>query len=497
MNKTLPIFNFLDTIVNLVNNNPVVIVKAETGSGKSTQIPQALHQAGYDVVVTQPRRVAARSVAARVAQEMGEKLGSLVGFRTGFEKNDSKLTEILFCTDALQFARELHVKGSRSRVLIIDEVHEWNLNIEALVAWCKKQLDSGFNTKIVIMSATLDTSRLQAYFNNCPVIKVPGKTYPVETMEISPKKLDEEIKTLVEKGKNILVFLPGKREIETFVSKYSGMELDATILPLHGELTSEEQDACFKSYPNSKIVVATNIAQTSITIPDIDVVVDFGLERRIEYVNGVEGLYLRDISQADCLQRKGRAGRVKEGLYILASDTLFEDRVPFCVPEIQRLRIESVILKFLSIGIEIEDLELFHQISSEKIAASKRVLESLGAIKDGKITKKGQKLVVMPLDVTHSCMLLEAEKRGVLSDMITVVSILESGPLFYKARKMVTVQNRKSDILDRFLVFNMLEKEYFKTRNCKSPLFEEINMKTFFNIIELRKKLFKFYKDRG
>ena len=243
--------------------------------------------------------------------------------------------------------------------------------------------------------------------------------------------------------------------------------------------------------------MATNIAQTSITIPEIDVVVDFGLERRIEYVNGVEGLYLRDISQADCLQRKGRAGRVKEGLYILASDTLFEDRVTFSVPEIQRLRIESVILKFLSIGIEIEDLDLFHQISSEKIAASKRVLETLGAIKDGKITEKGRKLVVMPLDVTHSCMLLEAEKRGVLSDMITVVSILESGPLFYKPRKVIPVQNRYSDVLDRFLVFNMLEKEYFISRNFKSSLFEEINMKTFFNIIELRKKLLKFYKDRG
>ena len=174
MNNTLPMYNKLNEVLDAVKENSVVIVRAETGSGKSTQIPQALYYAGYEVIVTQPRRVAAMTVASRVAVEMGVRLGDLVGYRAGFEREDSKKTKILFCTDGLELARELASNEiEKKRVICIDEIHEWNMNMEALVAWCKYAISTGSNIKLVIMSATIDTTNLQRYFFDCPVIDVP------------------------------------------------------------------------------------------------------------------------------------------------------------------------------------------------------------------------------------------------------------------------------------------------------------------------------------
>ena len=493
MNKNLPIYNSLESIVNAVAENDVIIVKAETGSGKSTQIPQALYEAGYEVVVTQPRRVAARSVASRVAEEMGVKLGDVVGYKTGFEKNLSRKTKITFCTDGIELAVSLNRNIGVKRVLCIDEVHEYNLNIEALLAWCKRQISRGFASKVVIMSATIDTSKLQRYFFNCPVFSIPGSLYPVKMNEIQEYEIFDVLKRHVERNENVLVFESGKKEIEEFIAKYSS--IDAEFLPLHGELPAEEQDSCFRSYNKSKIIVATNIAQTSITIPDIDVVVDFGKEKRIEIVDGVEGIHLSDCSQADCLQRKGRAGRVKNGIYYLVGTPL-KSRLEFAVPEIQRLRIESVILKFLAIGIDIEDIELFHKVDYEKIVDSKKVLEMLGAIKDGKITEIGKKMVKIPLDVRLSRMLIEAEKRGVLRDSITLASILQVGS-YIKRDCSLPVKNYSSDAINMLLNFKMLEDEYFKTRDYTSYYFQSVNKKRYRDIIETRKKILEYYYKQG
>lgn len=492
MNKTLPMYNKINEVLGAVKENSVVIVRAETGSGKSTQIPQALYYAGYEVIVTQPRRVAAKTVASRVAMEMGVRLGDLVGYRTGFEREDSKKTKILFCTDGLELARELASNGTeKKRVICIDEIHEWNLNIEALVAWCKYVINSGSNIKVVIMSATMDTTKLQRYFFDCPVIDVPGTLYPVTMNEISKSELEDKLKEVVKLGKNVLVFLPGKSEITNFLDEFS--ELDANLIPFYGELSSEEQEMAFEHYPVSKVIVATNLAQTSITIPDIDVVFDFGLEKRIEIFNGIQGLYLHNISQADCLQRKGRAGRVKSGEYYLVSDVKFDEREKFSTPEIQRLRIESIVLKFLSCGLDIEDVELFHSVELEKIEKAKATLKSIGAISCGKITEIGVKISKMPLEVELSRMLIEAEKRGCLKDAILVASILQVGFLFKREARIPKLESG-SDIVNYVKIFNQLEKEYFASRNYSSEMFKQVNRKNYKRILEIRKKIVEYYE---
>lgn len=498
MNKKLPIYKELKNIVETVNNNKVTIIKAETGSGKSTQIPQALYEAGYKVVVTQPRRVAARSVAKRVADEMGVDLGSLVGYRTGFEKECSEDTRILFCTDGLELARQLVCSDNKDYVLCIDEVHEWNLNIEVLIAWAKLQLELNKLCKVVIMSATMDTSELQWYFDNCPVFEIEGGLYPVKMETIRPissvirEKLDEWLNS----GKNVLVFLPGKSEIYNFIQEYDSE--DAIFLPLHGELSSEEQDLCFKSYGKPKVVVATNIAQTSITIPDIDVVLDFGKERRLEVVDGVEGLYLNDISRADCLQRKGRAGRVKNGEYYLCSYIDFEERERYSTPEISRIRIDNVVLKLLAIGVDIGQLTLFHPISYGKILNSKRLLKQLEAIKDNEqLTEIGYQMVKMPLDVRISRMLIEAEKRGVLKDAILIAALLQVGDVLKREFKGEYVKTRTSDIINNMKVFNMLEEAYFKNHSYEDEIFKKVIKKNYRRVVEIRKKLTDFYLNRG
>lgn len=175
MNTSLPIYNYKEEIINAVNTHAVTIITAETGSGKSTQVPQYMHEAGYDVVVTEPRRMAAWSLAERVAEEMETEFGNIVGFRTGFERKDSPNTSVLYCTDGLELVRTLTAKNdSKNKVLVIDEVHEWNLNIETLIAWSKKKISENWSTKVVIMSATLEKTRLSNYFGkNVSIFDVP------------------------------------------------------------------------------------------------------------------------------------------------------------------------------------------------------------------------------------------------------------------------------------------------------------------------------------
>ena len=208
MNCSLPIFDFKDRILESIRENSVVIITAETGAGKSTQVPQFLIEDGYQVVVTQPRRLAARTVAERVAEEVGCEIGGLVGYRTAFERADSIDTRCLFCTDGLQLVRELTGTG-RAQVLVIDEVHEWNLNIETLVAWTRKKILDSWSIKVVLMSATLESEKLAKFFGeNVPVIDVPGRIFPVEEKFSSSSYIISNVKTLVNEGRNVLVFQP-------------------------------------------------------------------------------------------------------------------------------------------------------------------------------------------------------------------------------------------------------------------------------------------------
>ena len=486
----LPILAFRDQIMNAVRNNSVVVITAETGAGKSTQVPQYLLDEGYDLVVTQPRRLAARTVAERVAEEIGEDIGGLVGYRTAVDRQDSAATRCLFCTDGLALVREL--MGQNKGVLVLDEVHEWNENMEVLVAWAKRQTEAGADFKVVLMSATLEAEKLATFFNGAPVISVPGRLFPVETKKAGSRLVDD-VATLVAEGRNVLVFQPGKQEIEDTCAALKQQQVNAEILPLHGQLTPQEQSMCFKHYGRPKVVVSTNVAQTSVTIDDIDAVVDSGMERRIELVDGVEGLYLKPISLADATQRKGRAGRTKPGIYIDHCGA--SGRPDFPVAEIMRKRLDQTVLRLAIAGFDMEKLAFFHQPNVSDIHDARRTLVGLGCMNaDGSVTKIGKLVNRLPVSVQYARMLVEADRLGVVDDVLTVAAIMEMSGITVPPpsrnqpdrpdwRRMVPAES-ESDVMGQLSVWEMAESM------SKDAMREKgVSLRSFFRAKEIRKHL--------
>jgi len=462
--EDLPVSQYENEILEAIENNPVVVITAETGAGKTTKVPQMLLRRDYNVVVTQPRRLAARTVAQRVAEEYGSELGDIVGFRTAYERRDSENTRCLFATDGLAMVRELMGAGNHN-VLVLDEVHEWNLNIEVLVAWAKRKIEIGTNFKVVVMSATMESGKLAEYFGGAPVIDVPGRLFPVEERK-NGNDIKEDVVKLLKEGRNVLVFQPGKAEIADMVSKLKSIpDLSAEILPLHGSLTPEEQNACFRHYSKPKCVVATNVAQTSVTIPDIDAIVDSGMERRVELVDGVEGLYLKPISKADATQRKGRAGRTKPGIYIDYCDV--RSRLEFPKAEILRVRLDQAVLRLAGVGIDVEELEFFHQPDKSEIHEAKRALKALGCMDEGNVvTAIGHKVARLPISVKYGRMVVEADQRGVIDDVITIATLLEQGEITIRKKDGILGKEfwgqlcpgeRGSDIMAQLAVYQAAE----------------------------------------
>ncbi|MFA4906420.1 MAG: helicase-related protein, partial [Candidatus Margulisiibacteriota bacterium] len=432
-NETLPIAAYREEIIKAVYENDITVIVAETGAGKSTQVPQFLLREDIGLIITEPRRLAARTLSDRTAEEYGEKLGGIIGFRTAFERQDSVRTKCLFCTDGLALVRELMGHGERD-VLILDEVHEWNINLEVLLAWAKRELARGAKFKLVIMSATLDAERLTAYLGpSAKLINVPGRVFPV--LECAPRH--DEVASAIEllrNNRNVLIFMPGKSEIAKTIRELKESGVSAEILPLHGEMLPEEQARCFQHYGRPKCVVATNVAQTSVTIDDIDAVVDSGLERRKEVVMGVEGLYIRPISLADSAQRKGRAGRCKPGIYL---DHCPEaERPPFAVAEILRSRLDQTVLRLAKAGIDAEELEFFHQPNRAEIHEAKRALRVLGCMDEGgRVTDIGNRVAELPISVQYGRMVVEAERLGVVADIVSIAALLEVGDVILRKDK--------------------------------------------------------------
>lgn len=438
MNNSLPITACRVQIMEAVRANNVVIIRAETGAGKSTQVPQYLLAEGFRVLVTQPRRLAASSVAERVSEELGSKLGDVVGFRTARDRQDSERTQVLFATEGLALVRELVHARRGYDIIVLDEVHEWSRDMEILLAWLRREQSRGARFKLVCMSATMDAAALSLYFGRAPVIDVPGRAFPVVRQQAAqrdyneglwaPRAMVADIKALVAERRNVLVFCPGKAEIAEIADALAST--NAEVIPLHGEQTRVEQAAAFRRYSNPKVIVATNVAQTSITIDDCDAVVDSGLERRTEVCNGVEGLYLRVISLADSLQREGRAGRVKKGIYIDHAHP-DEPRTDYPVPEIQRVRPDQAVLRLAMVGVDLEELDLFHPVSSSEVHSAKGLLRTLGCMsEDGAVTEVGARVAQLPVGVRAGRMLVEAATRGVVDEVATIAAIIEARGIF-------------------------------------------------------------------
>ncbi len=471
--QPLPIHAYKGEILTAVDAHQVVIVTAETGAGKSTQVPQYLAEHGYNkVIITQPRILAARNLCGRVREEWAfrntEDSSSLIGYRTAHERDDDPDNVILYCTDGLQLVRELTGSGVDNRqVLVLDEIHEWNENMEVLIAWARMRCEQDPRFKVVLMSATIEAESLATYFGDAAVISVPGRSYPVKKRHGSD--LITEIIQQIDapEASNMLVFLPGKAEIENVgeILKKRAAAANIPIIPLHSQLEPEVQQKAFASYDNGKIILATNIAQTSITIGDIDVVIDSGLERRAEVRSGVEGLFIAEISQADCLQRAGRAGRTKEGVYILAQlDQLpcssLDKRPEYGVPEILRKHIDRLVLRLANIGIDIEDLVFFHAPKSGAIKRAKAKLVTLGALtKQGKVTTIGKAMERFPVESGYGRMLVEAEQYPpeVQAKLATIIAIQEVEDIVkngtrYTGWRRFTNQTR-SDLLGQYDVY--------------------------------------------
>jgi ATP-dependent helicase HrpA len=441
----LPITARVDDIADAVARHPVVIVAGATGSGKTTQLPKILRAMGRGarglIGVTQPRRIAATSVAARVAKELGTPLGEDVGYQIRFEDRSSARTSIKFMTDGVLLAA-IHGDPDLRRydTLVIDEAHERSLTIDFLLGWIRRLLPRRPDLKVVVSSATLETERFSAFFGGAPVVQVEGRTYPVDVLYAPPApELDladavadavADVVSLDPTG-DVLAFLPGEREIREAESALSARALrNVTVQPLYARLTAAEQSRVFAPIPGRRVILATNVAETSITIPGIVYVVDAGVARLSRYDprSGVTRLQVEAISRASAEQRKGRCGRVREGVCVrLYDEQSFAARPAFTDPEIKRTGLAAVILRMKSLGLgEVEDFPFLDPPPSRAVSEGYRVLEELGAIDgDRALTPLGRKLARLPIDPRVARMILAGADGGCLDDVLVIAAALE------------------------------------------------------------------------
>jgi ATP-dependent helicase HrpA len=443
MTPTLPVLACRDQILATLEACAAMVVVGATGSGKSTQIPRMFMEAGYRVLVTEPRRLAASTLAERVAAEMGVPVGGLVGYRTGRDvPHDGPETCLWYMTDALVLMRELCGNGGGYDVLVLDEIHEFGLTAEVLLAWARRAIAAGARFKLVLLSATLDAEALAAYLGTpdrpAPIVWVPGQLHPIEAREPSrygfdmPDILDAmatDIRGLVAGQREVLAFVPGKGEIDSLTLRLEN--LDAEILPLHGQMSREDQARCFQAYPRPRVVVATNIAQTSLTIDGIDAVVDCGYERRVETRGGVEGIYLATLSEASSTQRRGRAGRTKPGICVDHKPP--GDHPAFPVPEIRRVLLDQAVLRLAQAGLDMAALPFLHQPPPHQIDAAKEMLRKLGAMtEDGKVTEMGALIARLPVSVRAGRALVEASRlrgRALLDAVAAACAMVDVGSI--------------------------------------------------------------------
>ena len=457
LDESLPITARADEIVKLIREHQVVVIAGETGSGKTTQLPKLCLAAGRGeaglIGCTQPRRLAARSVARRVAEELGTQLGDQVGFQVRFTDQVSERTLVKFMTDGILLAE---TQGdpwlSAYDTLIIDEAHERSLNIDFLLGYLKRLAAKRPDLKIIVTSATIDTARFAEHFGGAPVVSVEGRAYPVElrwrpvdqlggerargvgqgSTEHIAAVLDEIVadRSLGGGPGDVLVFLPGEREIRDAHLLLSRRQYRETeILPLYARLSAADQDRVFKPGPKRRVVLATNVAETSLTVPRIRYVVDTGQARvkRYSQRSQLERLHVEPVSQAAADQRKGRCGRIGPGIcYRLYDEADFAARSEFTDPELLRSSLANVTLRMLALQLgEVDDFPFLDAPDPRVVADGYRRLAEIGAIDAARtLTAIGRTLARLPIDVQLARMLVEAEKLGALRELLTVVSFL-------------------------------------------------------------------------
>jgi ATP-dependent helicase HrpA len=493
LNQDLPVTQYADKLIDAIQEHQVIIVAGETGSGKTTQLPQIAMLAGRGLTGlighTQPRRLAARSVSQRIAEEVGEKLGESISFKVRFNEQGSQDSIVRLMTDGILLAELANDRYlNKYDTIIIDEAHERSLNIDFIMGYLKQLLPRRKDLKVIITSATLDVNRFSQYFNNAPIFEVEGRSFPVElryrpVSEMSivgsdddefddfeenlpravVQAVEECFRDAQEKGHpeyaDTLIFASTEqeiRELQETLQKHGPRHTE--ILPLYARLALAEQQKIFNpSGGGRRIIIATNVAETALTVPNIRYVIDSGFARisRYNYRSRVQRLPIEAVSQAAANQRKGRCGRIAPGVCIrLYSEEDFQSRPEFTEPEIKRTNLASVILQMQSLGLgALEDFDFIEPPDHRLVNDGRKLLVELGAMTEkskapllqrgvggdssevnpsiplfqrggkGDLTKIGQQMAKMPIDPRLARMILGGAHFGVLNEVLVIVAL--------------------------------------------------------------------------
>ena len=501
----LPVYEQKARILESLERHQVIVVESPTGSGKTTQLPVILHEAGYTqtgmIGVTQPRRIAALSVSEFIAHQLKVPLGDAVGYKMRFEDHTSPETKIKIMTDGI-LLQELKLDPwlSKYSVIMVDEAHERSLNIDFILGLLKRILQERHDFKVIISSATINTDMFSMYFNECPVIKIDAMTYPV-TLIFDPPALTASTETLaaetalldkiavivgriLSEGRPgaILVFLPGERAIKNCIERLSHESWFRKLypLPLYGRLSKEEQERVFKSPPfgKKKIVIATNIAETSITINDIAAVIDSGLSK-LNFYNPftyTSSLDEAPVSKASCNQRRGRAGRTQEGVcYRLYTRKDFETRVMYTTEEIYRTDLSEVVMRMAELGIyDFANFDFISPPGKKGIIGAVDTLNMLGALEsDNSLSKIGQMMCLFPLSPRQSRMIVEAVLYypESIEDVLIAAGFLSArSPFLFPDGQELEARKAHAafrDPLGDFVSFLKVYRQYMQAENQK------------------------------
>ncbi|KAJ0056226.1 hypothetical protein NL108_004514, partial [Boleophthalmus pectinirostris] len=457
----LPIFAVRQQLLNIIRDNSIVIVVGETGSGKTTQLTQYLHEDGYTsygmVGCTQPRRVAAMSVAKRVSEEIGSNLGEEVGYAIRFEDCTSEKTVIKYMTDGILLRESLRESDlDHYSAVIMDEAHERSLNTDVLFGLLREVVSRRTDLKLIVTSATMDSDKFAAFFGNVPIFHIPGRTFPVDIL-FSKTPQEDYVEAAVKQALqihlsgligDILIFMPGQEDIEVtsdqIVERLGDLDNapPLAVLPIYSQLPSDLQAKIFQKAPDGvrKCIVATNIAETSLTVDGIMFVIDSGY-CKLKVFNpriGMDALQVYPISQANANQRAGRAGRTGPGqCYRLYTQSAYKNEMlTTTIPEIQRTNLANVVLLLKSLGVQ--DLLLFHFMDpppEDNMLNSMYQLWILGALDNtGALTPTGRLMVEFPLDPALSKMLIVSCDMGCSADILIIVSMLSVPAIFYRPK---------------------------------------------------------------
>jgi len=522
----LPVSQRREDILRAIAENQVIIVAGSTGSGKTTQIPKMLLESGFTSIGhTQPRRIAARTVAERIAEELGEEIGGLVGYQVRFTDAVGKNTRIKLMTDGI-LLNEIHRDRELRKydAIIIDEAHERSLTVDFLIGYLKQLLPRRPELKVIITSATIDPGSFSRHFDDAPIIEVSGRTFPVEiryrplvpdaveaedeggdapTAAIDPldginAALDE---LALEGSGDVLVFLSGENDIRDAEESIKGRNLPGTeVLPLYGRLSTADQHKVFQPSASAgtrrRIVLATNVAETSLTVPGIKYVIDVGTARISRYSvrSKIQRLPIEAISQASANQRSGRSGRTSDGIAIrLYSEQDFEKRPEFTEPEILRTNLAAVILQMISLGLgDIARFPFLQPPDSRGVKDGLDLLKELNAVEgEAKITRIGRQLTQLPIDPRFARMILESKQHGTTREVMAIVSglsiqdprerPLERRPQADQQHARFTDQT--SDFLTLLNLWNYLEE---KQKELSGNQFRKLIKSEYLNFVRVR-----------